>query len=144
LVSKGPRRRILRTKPLYAPPMSAHAHDPSMEEPCGTEYKRCTHAPMIMPQMDISRWWRPRGPKLGGHGAGPQASKGPTQVTGDSANLDARRRQSRATGINIINKIRQLLESHNGMRKEPSANSKTCRHISTTTKLIYRATKRLI
>ena len=51
-----------------------------------------------MPQMKISSWCHPRGSEPGGDGAGPSASKGPAQVTGGSANLEARGRQSRATG----------------------------------------------
>ena len=48
--------------------------------------------------MDISTWCRPRGPKPGGDGAGPSASRGSALATGGSVNLEPRGRQSRATG----------------------------------------------
>ena len=54
---------------------------------------------MVWHQTDISLWCRPRGPTPGGNGAGPLlASRGSTQATGGSANLETRGRQSNATG----------------------------------------------
>ena len=53
---------------------------------------------MIMPQIKITRWCRPHGPLPGRDGAGPSASKGPTQATGSSDDLGPRGRRSRATG----------------------------------------------
>ena len=49
-------------------------------------------------QTTLTMWRRPRGPKPGGDGAGPPASKGPASTTGGSANLEPRGRQSKATG----------------------------------------------
>ena len=47
-------------------------------------------------QTTLTMWRCPRGPKPGGDGAGPPASKGPTSTTGGSANLGPRGRQSKA------------------------------------------------
>ena len=53
---------------------------------------------MIMPQVKIMRWCRPRGPLPGEDGARPSASNGPTQATGGCVDLGLRGRHSRATG----------------------------------------------
>lgn len=53
---------------------------------------------MEMRQTTLSMWRRPYQLEPGRDGAGPQASRGPTQATGASVNLKARGRQSRATG----------------------------------------------
>ena len=50
-----------------------------------------------MRQTTLSSWRRPYQRQPGRDGAGPSASKGPTQATGASANLLVRGRQSRAT-----------------------------------------------
>lgn len=50
-----------------------------------------------MRQTTLSSWRRPYQQQPGRDGAGPLASKGPTQATGASANLTVRGRQSRAT-----------------------------------------------
>ncbi len=52
---------------------------------------------MVMRQTTLSTWRRPYQRQPGRDGAGPPASKGPTQATGASVNLTVRGRQSRAT-----------------------------------------------
>ena len=59
-----------------------------------------------MKQTKISTWCRPRGPKPGESGTGPLASKGSTQSTGGSVNLDTRDKQSIATGPQSQNSLR--------------------------------------